>query len=216
MDPRDKSDAQWDEVADVMRRMRQSLDFSLAEALRRFAEAPDEPFSDRAVQVMVAIASCVGAEVSPRGTKLADLVYSSDANAVASDVLLDARALLDMAGGEHCDIVGWHPWTAADGLMTDIDSTSIDLRGVRWTRLPLNIRGANADPIVVDVGLGFDEQPTRQFRRVREGTLRWDACLCTADSASLDWASLDWAVACTTSFDFADYDDETIEELLRN
>ena len=70
---------------------------------------------------------------------------------------------------------------------------------------------ACTDPIILDVWTGCDELAMSQIRTVREGTVRWDARL---EVTGVDL--LEDAVAYSTGFDFADYDDEAIRDVLRN
>ncbi len=207
MSNRERSDIEWDELADRLRQMRGDLSLSLAEAHRRFTTAPEEPFSAESIRKLVA-----SARSRSRGTlepfsddMVGDYVFTSDARVAGCD------ANQDEAWGGSCGIVGWQPRLLADSLMTGFDSTSIDMRTVRWGRRQFDtLAGRSTDPIVLDVWCGVDEFVALQLRWAG-GTAPWDACLDVEDVEMLGCE-----VAYSTSFDFADYDDNAVEGLLRN
>ncbi len=220
MNNRPKSEARWNALPTQLRQMRDGLDRSLAEAQRRFEAAPDEPFSARAVQLLVANAQIRSGDSGGylQHSVPAELMFTSDSNASLNPVWFGPDAwLAEDVGlrrdGEYlCDIVGWHPSVQAGELITDVDSTSVDTRNLRWTRLPVDVREvSDAGPIVVDVWATSNELATRQHRMVHESTIRWDACLSVAGSAVPDCAA-----AYMTSSDFVDCSDEAVEALLRN
>lgn len=201
----EERDVRWDGLSQLLHQMRDSLDAALEEAQRRFASSPDTPLSAPAVEVMVAAVRDrrAGVEDGTIRDMLSDLVFTWDAKVVAEE------SGFENGWDELSGIVGWQPRMVLDHLMTDVNSTSVDTRSLRWARVPIQWENS-ADPIVLDVWAGFSEPTSRANRMVGEGTARWDARIDGSSSELLD------AIACSTSFDFTDYDDEAIKELLRN
>jgi len=204
----DKRDARWDELAGLLRHMLTGLDRSLQESQRRFAAAPDEPFSARNIRRMVAMAERRGRDASgPAGCQaFNDLVFVSDTFAeVAGPVRYWAWDSL-------CGLVGKYVAELGEGVVTDVDSDSVDVRGLHGIHWPLEVPVAvGSDPMVLDVWSGFDELVARGFRTVRDLSVRWDVWPATMSSAVLDDAA-----ACLTSLDSADYEEETAKRLAWN
>lgn len=212
MGKRDRSDVCWDELAGLLREMFNGLDRSLKETLQHVAAAPEEPFSAADIHAMVALARHRrrGAAESLACQQFCDLVFVSD----TSDTFVEpSRPWPEKSWGGLYGLVGEYSAALDEALVTDVNSSSVDMRALRRVYWPLERPvGVASDPIVLDVWSGFDEGVARRLRKMRGVTLPSDVCLSTAATADT-W---DCALTCSTHVGFADYDGEALKRLSWN
>jgi len=212
MKRREPSNQLWERLTQWLDSMGQELDQRVAEAARQFAAAPDRPLGTAIMHKLVTTAVERKHRAACRdegGLVLTDWVYATQANSRGD--LSESDAWLDALSDQLCGIerragMLLEQWT------TKVDSATVDAgtlpRAKGSEEQPASIAG---ESLVVDACARPGELAARTLRKLREATLYRDVALEARPSALLKWA-----LACSTSFDFIDYDDQTMKDLLWN
>ncbi len=193
----------WDELNELVGLLRGNLDRALAEAQKRFETATDEmlPLHVR-TRIAQAAAQRMWLESLLAGRAPCDWVLVPTATgATPSDWLASCGsdwfgAALELRADER--------------LMIDIDSTSVELDALCQSRFRSDAAHALEEPQVSLHILPYSWENVPVAADRRDLAVRW-VCL---DVPSTHYPEGELAVS--TSFDFADYDDEVVRELLRN
>ncbi len=210
---RDRSPSDWNDLIDLLRRVRDGAGMTLREAQQLFASAPDDPLSSRELRnlVAVAISRLDKGRAKSWGELVAGLLRTADTTVVLQ---LDAFDPPDLVGLHSCSPLPEPP----DMDSFSVDSLSVDAEHIRMAQLSreMRISRASADPVVLDVWADFQEPAGQPLRMIGEGTIRWNACLDAYGWEVGHCGVSQCAVSCPPWFESADYDDDVIEEIRRN
>jgi hypothetical protein len=151
---------------------------TLRDAERLYNEAPDAHLSASQIgSVVAAVMRRMTSRWEPMlGELIEDLLFTADALAAS-----------DLPHSDPPDLIGLHRLESSHVLTTDIDSYSVDTRRIVFSRLGAEVAAdaGAANAMVYNVWPGFDELDRSEFRRVRQGTMRRDACLDSCELGQL-------------------------------
>ncbi len=170
MERRSEWDAQWRQMAALLRRYRRSGGLTLAEAQQSYEAAPELPLAPAWVRSVLA-----QIQQSPMA------VAASNACHLLGDWVFCTPACLPLAADltEPPSVIGIHGSQAAVEGTTRIQSDVVDARRISatWPPSAWDLDARPTDSVVFDVSIGCQEWDRSQVYRIRQGMVLWDACI---------------------------------------
>ncbi len=170
MERRSEWDAQWRQMAALLRRYRRSGGLTLAESQQAYEAAPELPLTPAWVRSVLAQMLH-----SPL------VVAAANACHLLGDWVCCTPACLPLAADltEPPAVIGIHGSQAAVEGTTRIQSDMVDARRIStaWTPSDWDPLARPTESVVFDVSIGCQEWDRSQVYRIRQGTVLWDACI---------------------------------------